>query len=79
MNLSQMEVISRNWMLLRKNSILDFTDKYTHWLIPRFTPINKELKLIFELIYKLIIRNDMRKQEKKVYTEMLYNREVVIA
>ena len=28
-----------------KISILDFTDKYTHWLIPKFTPIIKKVRL----------------------------------
>ena len=58
--------------------ILDFTDKYTHWLIPKFTPIAKGARLIPERLAKMIIGDGMTIEEKDVLTEMLYNREVVL-
>lgn len=36
-------------------------------------PIAKQAKLIFKRIAKIIIRNNIIIQEKKVLTEMLYN------
>ena len=59
--------------------ILDLTDKYTHWLIPKFTPIAKGARLIPERLAKMIIGDGMTIEEKNVLTEMLYNREAVLA
>ena len=59
--------------------ILDPTDKYTHWLIPKFTPIAKEARLTSERLAKMIIGEEMSPQEKDMLTEMLYNREAVLA
>ena len=59
--------------------ILDPTDKYTHWLIPKFTPIAKGARLTPERLAKMIIGDGMTAQEKDVLTEMLYNREAVLA
>ena len=53
--------------------ILDPTDKYTHWLIPKFTPIAKGARLTPERLAKMIIGDGMTAQEKDVLTEMLYN------
>lgn len=53
--------------------ILDLSDKYTHWLIPKFTPIAKEARLTSEQLAKKIIRDGMTSQEKEVLTEILYN------
>ena len=59
--------------------ILDPTDKYTHWLIPKFTPIAKGARLTPERLAKMIIGDGMTSQEKDLLTEMLYNREAVLA
>ena len=59
--------------------ILDPTDKYTHWLIPKFTPIAKKARLTSERLAKMIIGEGMSPQEKNLLTEMLYNREAVLA
>ena len=59
--------------------ILDPNDKYTHWLIPKFTPIAKGARLTPERLAKMIIGDGMTLQEKEVLTEMLYNREAVLA
>ena len=63
----------------REIPILDPTDKYTHWLIPKFTPIAKGARLTPEWLGKMIIGEGMTAQEKEVLTEMLYNREAVLA
>ncbi len=63
----------------RETPILDPTDKYTHWLIPKFIPIAKGARLTPERLGKMIIGDGMTKKEKEVLTEMLYNREVVLA
>ena len=63
----------------RGTPILDFTDKYTHWLIPKFTPIAKGARLTPERLGKMIIGDGMTEQEKEVLIEMLYNREAVLA
>ena len=63
----------------RETPILDPTDKYTHWLIPKFTPIAKGARLTPERLGKMIIGDGMTEQEKEVLTEMLYNREAVLA
>ena len=59
--------------------ILDPTDKYTHWLIPKFTLIAKEARLTPERLAKMIIGDGMTSQGKDLLTEMLYNREAVLA
>ncbi len=63
----------------RKIPILDPTDKYTYWLIPKFTPIVKGAMLTPERKGKMIIGEGMTAQEKEVLTEMLYNREAILA
>ncbi len=62
----------------KKIPILDPTDKYTHWLIPQFTPIAKRAILTPERLAKMIIGDSMTSQEKDLLTEMLYNREAVL-
>lgn len=54
-------------------SIFDPNDKYIYWLIFKFTPIAKRIRLIPERLAKIIIRDAMTFQEKEVLTEMLYN------
>lgn len=63
----------------KKIPILDPTDKYTHWLIPKFTPIVKRARLTPERLAKMIVGDVMTAQEKEVLTKMLYNREAVLA
>ena len=63
----------------KETSILDSIDKYTYWLIPKFTPIAKGARLILKRLGKMIIRDGMTEQEKEVLSKMLYNREVVLA
>ena len=58
--------------------ILNPMDKYTHWLIPKFTLIAKKARLIPERRAKMIIRDSMISQENDVLTEMLYNQEAVL-
>ncbi len=59
--------------------ILDPTDKYKYWLISKFTPIAKGARLTPERLAKMIIGDGMTSQEKGLLTEILYNREVVLA
>ena len=59
--------------------ILDPTEKYMHWLIPKFILIAKRVRLTPEHLGKMIIGEDMTAQKKKILTEMLYNREAVLA
>lgn len=63
----------------KKISIFDPTDKYTHWLIPKFTLIAKRARFTIERLGKMIVGKDMIAQEKEVLTKMLYNRKVVLA
>lgn len=63
----------------KKVPILDPTDKYTYWLIPKFTSIVKKARFTPEQLGKMIIRDKITKQEKNVFTEMLYNRKAVLA
>ena len=59
-------------------SILDPIDKYTHWLIPKFTPIAKGDRLTPERLAKMIIGDCMTSREKDLLTKMMYNREAVL-
>ncbi len=52
---------------------------YTYWLITKFTPIAKGARLTPERLGKMIIEDGITDQEKEVLTEMLYNREAVLA
>ena len=63
----------------KKTSILDPTNKYTHWLIPKFIPLAKGARLIPKRLGKMIIGEGMTAQEKEVLTEILYNRKAVLA
>ncbi len=55
--------------------IFNSTDKYTHWLIPKFTSIAKGARLTPKWLTKMIIGDGMTSQEK----DLLYNREAVLA
>ena len=57
----------------KKVPIFDPTDKYSHWLIPKFTPIAQGAKLTPKRLAKMIVRNGMTAQEKDVLTKMLYS------
>lgn len=59
--------------------ILDPIDKYTNWLILKFTPIVKGARLTPEQLAKMIIGDGMTAQEKDILTKMLYNQETVLA
>lgn len=50
--------------------------KYIYWLIPKFILIAKRAKLIPERSSNMIIKNNITKQGKEIFTNMLYNREV---
>ena len=63
----------------REIFILNPTDKYTHWLISKFTLIAKVARLTPEWLGKMIIKESMTAQEKEVLTKKLYNREAVLA
>ena len=63
----------------REIRILDPTNKYTHWLIPKFTSIAKGARLTPKRLCKMIIEEGMTAQEKEVLIEMLYNRVAVLA
>ncbi len=58
--------------------ILDPADKYTNWLISKFTSIAKGARLTLERLGKMIIGDGMMYQEKKVLIERLYTREAVL-
>ena len=58
--------------------IFDSIDKYTHWLISKFTPIAKRARLTPEQLTTMIIEDSMWPQKKDIHTQMLYNREVVL-
>ena len=66
-------------VIQKETSILDLTDKYTHWFIPKFTPIAKGARFTPEQFGKMIIGEGMTAQEKEVLIEMLYNRKAVLA
>ena len=53
---------SNDWKvnaIKNKVSILDLKDNYTHWLIPKFTPIAKGAGLTLERLAKMIISDGM--------------------
>ena len=58
--------------------ILDLTDKYMHWLIPKFTLIAKKARLTPKRLAKMIIGDGMTSQKKDLFIEMLYNQEPVL-
>ena len=73
---------SNTWKLdaIKKEiSIFDLTDKYTHWLISKFTPIAKIARLTLEQLEKMIIGESMTAQEKEILTKILYNKEAILA
>ena len=59
--------------------IIDTTSQYSHWLIPKFTPIAKGARITPERLQRMIIGDGMTPQEKDLLTEMLYNREAALA
>ena len=66
-------------IIKKETLILDPIDKYTHWLISKFTSIVKGIRFTPEQLEKIIIGKGMTTQKKEVFIEMLYNREVVLA
>ena len=72
---------SNTWKLniiKKETPILDPIDKYTYWLVSKFTPIVKEARLIPERHGKMIVGDEIIEQEKGVLTKILYNRKVVL-
>ena len=63
----------------KKVLILDPTDKYSHGLISKFTPIMKGAGLTLERLAKMIVGNSMTAKEKDVLIKMLYNQKAVLA
>ena len=57
----------------KKVPIFDPTDKYSHWLIPKFTPSAKRARLTHECLAKMIVGDSITAKEKDVLTKMLYN------
>ena len=58
--------------------ILNPTDKYTYWLIPKFTPIANGARLTSKRLAKMIIKDIMISQEKDLLTKILYNQEIIL-
>ena len=58
--------------------ILYLIDKYTHWLIPKFTLISKRARLTPKQLAKMIIGDSMTSQDKDLLTEILYIQKAVI-
>ena len=58
--------------------ILDLINKNTYWLISKFTLIAKGARLTPEQLVKITIGDSRTSQEKDVFIEMFYNREVVL-
>jgi hypothetical protein len=53
--------------------------KYSQWLIPKFSAIEKEDRLTPERISKLKIGSNITQEEKELFVEMLLNREKALA
>lgn len=59
-------------------SILDSTDKYVYWFIPRFIFIAKKARLTPKQLAKIIIDDGITFQKKDLLTKMFQNREVIL-
>lgn len=53
-----------------KIPILNFINKYTYWLIPKFTSITKRTRLTPKQLAKLIIGDGMISQKKDLLTKI---------
>jgi hypothetical protein len=60
-----------------KNVELNLNDLYAKWLIPKFSKIVKNNRLIPERIEKLIVRS-ITPQKKKLLLAILHNREIIL-
>lgn len=63
----------------KETPILNLAEKYTYWLIPKFTSITKEARFTPKQLGKIVIREGMTAQEKEVFTKIFYNREAILA
>lgn len=50
-----------------------------HWLNPKFIFITKNTRLTSKQLTRIIIRDSMTEQEKKILTEILHNRKTIPA
>lgn len=53
--------------------------KYDHWLIPKFSDIERGSRLTPERIKRMIVGEELSPQERDLLLEMLYNREAALA
>ena len=63
----------------KETSILDLIDKYIYQSIFQFTSITKGAELTSNRLAEMIIVDGMTFQENELLTEILYNREAVLA
>lgn len=73
---------SNDWKInaiKKETPILNSNNKYPQWLTPKFTPTARGARLTPERLAKMIIGDGMSTEEKDVLTELLYNREAVLA
>ena len=69
-----------DWVERSKLSdVISTPGKYSQWLIPKFSDIERGSRLTRERVEALIIGKDLTPQEMDVFVEMLHNREKVIA
>src|SRR5580700_9403776 len=70
-----------NWVEISKRSDVynEPTGKYSKWLIPKFSDIERGSRLTEERISKLKVGTGLTKEERELFVEMLYNREKALA
>ena len=66
-------------IIKKKVFIFNPTDKYRYCLIFKFIPITKRARFTLEQMDKIIIRDEIIEQEKKVLIKTLYNKEAILA
>jgi hypothetical protein len=67
-----------NWVEISKRTD-EPTGKYSKWLIPKFSDIERGSRLTEERISKLKVGTGLTKEERELFVEMLYNREKALA
>jgi hypothetical protein len=69
-----------NWVAKsRKADVRSQDEKYSGWLIPKFSDIERGSRLTKKRLEELIVGADLTLQERDVFEEMLYNREKAMA
>jgi hypothetical protein len=70
-----------NWVEISKRSDVyhEPMGKYSKWLIPKFSDIERGSRLTEERISKLKMGTGLTKEERELFVEMLYNREKALA